>query len=115
MATTRTNLFVNQGSDFSFEISLANDDGTEKDLTGYSARAYFAKSPYSVTKTEITTEIGIPPTAGVITLRFTPTMTNSLKGGSYLYDVEIIYADSDETITERVMEGVLELTPSISQ
>ena len=113
--TTTSTLFVNQGADYSFEISLANDDGTEKDLTGYTARAYFAKSPYSVTKTQIIAEVASPATAGVVTFRFTPEITNAVKGGSYLYDAEIIFADSDETITERILEGVLEIVPSISQ
>ena len=115
MPVTVSNIYINQGEDFTMEVGLAEDDGTEKDLTGCTARAYFAKSPYSVTKTEIIAEVGSPATAGIVTLRFTPEITNSVKGGTYLYDVETIFTDSDETITTRIMEGVLEITPSVSQ
>tara|TARA_S200002703_G_scaffold78994_2_gene68009 strand:- start:1021 stop:1380 length:360 start_codon:yes stop_codon:yes gene_type:complete len=113
--TTQTNLYVNQGTDFSSEITLVNDDGTAKDLTSYTARSYFAKSPTSDTRHEITAEVASPATSGVVTLRLSASDTISIKGGSYLYDVEIIYSSGGVTTTERVLEGILELAPSISQ
>ena len=112
--TTTSNLFVNQGSDTSFELILENDDGTIKDLTGYAARAYFAKHPRSVTKHQIIADIPVP-TAGVLVLRFLSSTTSSLKDGLYMYDAELVYTDEDETIVERVLEGVLEINPSVTQ
>jgi len=113
--TTISNLYVNQGADTSWEISLVNDDGTEKDLTNYTVRAKFAKHPRSVTTHEFIASVAPPATAGVIVLRLLNDDLTSLKDGLYVYDAELVFSDSDETIVERVLEGVLEINPSVTQ
>ena len=52
----------------------------------------------------------------VIHLSLTNTQTDALKPGRYVYDVEISYVDSDtNTITERIMEGQIFVTPSVTK
>ena len=42
--------------------------------------------------------------------------TDSLKAGRYVYDVELSFVDSDgATIIERVLEGKITLTPSVTR
>jgi len=39
-----------------------------------------------------------------------------MKAGRYVYDVELSYQDSDEnTIIERVLEGQITVTPSVTK
>jgi hypothetical protein len=52
----------------------------------------------------------------VIHLSLTNTQTDLLKPGRYVYDVEISRYDSNEsaTIVERILEGNIQVTPSVS-
>ena len=48
-------------------------------------------------------------------LKLTNTQTTSLKAGRYVYDVELSHTDSAaNTIIERVLEGVITVTPSVT-
>jgi hypothetical protein len=52
----------------------------------------------------------------VTTIALTNTQTDALKPGRYVYDVEISFVDSDgDTIIERVLEGKIEVTPSVTR
>ena len=115
MATQDTTLFMNQGADTSFMITLTNDDGSIKDLTGYTARSRFARNYASLTKYDFLASIGSPAESGTVVLRLFNEDTKNIKPGLYVFDLEILYNDTDETIIERVLEGVLEISPSVTQ
>lgn len=115
MATQNTTLFMNQGSDTIFTIYVTNDDGSTKDLSTYTARAKFARSHASVTKHDFNATVRSPGTTGIVDISLTSEYTASIKPGLYVFDVEIVYSDSDQTSIERVLEGVLEISPSVTQ
>ena len=49
-------------------------------------------------------------------LSLTNTVTNSMKAGRYVYDVEISATDSDGNVTvERILEGKLTVSPSVTK
>jgi hypothetical protein len=51
-----------------------------------------------------------------IILELSNSQTDSMKPGRWVYDVEISYNDSaGNTIIERVLEGNLEVTPSVTR
>ena len=53
---------------------------------------------------------------GIAYLTLTNSQTNALKPGRYVYDVELSFQDSDlNTITERVLEGRIQVTPSVTK
>jgi hypothetical protein len=63
-----------------------------------------------------TTGINSDPTTGIITLSLTNTQTDLLKAGRYVYDVELSFVDSDgDTIVERILEGRIQVTPSVTK
>lgn len=108
MATVN-NIVIDQGTTFSLELNLTNDDGTEKDLTDYTVSSQIRKSYYSNTYTNFTTvKINM---AGTITISLTAEQTQDLKAGRYVYDVEI---ESDEE-TLRVLEGIATITPEVTK
>ena len=110
-------LVIDQGADVAIVLELVNKDGTAKNLTNYSAGAKMKRSYNSDSDdtTEFTAIIS-SETGGNVTLSLTNSQTDSLKKGRYLYDVEISFVDSDsETIIERVLEGQIEVTPSITR
>lgn len=112
-------LIVPQGSDFAAELYLVEQDGSKKDLTGHSVAAKLKKnynSGDSDTYT-FTSIVAGNPQNGVITLSLTNTQTDSLNYKKrYVYDVEISYLDSDaNTIVERILEGKITVTPSVTR
>jgi len=91
---------IDQGADVALELFLVNQDGSTKDLTNHSA---FAKMKN-------------PSTDGIATISLTNIQTDALKTGRYVYDVEISFVDSDgDNIVERVLEGIIEVTPSVTR
>lgn len=110
---------IDQGSDVAIEIRcLDPETNSAKDLTNYSVAAkmkknYNSDSADTVNFSAIVSE---PSTDGIITLSLTNTQTDSLKSGRYVYDVEISFIDSDsETIVERILEGRIQVTPSVTR
>jgi hypothetical protein len=109
---------IDQGADAAIELHLVDRDGSVKDLTGFSVNAKLKKTfnSDSADTTDFTTTIADPATDGVTTIALTNTQTDALKPGRYVYDVEISFVDSDgDTIIERVLEGKIEVTPSVTR
>lgn len=111
-------LSIDQGSDVAIELHLTLDNGSKKDLTGFSAAAKMKKSYTSSDSDAVSFTATFPGsrTDGVLVLSLTNTESDALKRGKYLYDVEISYVDSDaNTIVERVLEGRVTVNQSITR
>lgn len=110
---------IDQGADVAIQINLINPTtNLAKNLTGYDARAKMKKSynSDSADTVDFTSIVTAPAADGIITLALTNSQTDSLKAGRYVYDVEIFYADSDSNIiVERVLEGRIQVTPSVTR
>ena len=109
---------IDQGTDVSIELHLTNLDGSAKNLDGFSVNAKMKKN-YTSSDSDTITFLGIvsdPLTSGIVNLSLTNTQTDTLKPGKYVYDVEISYdQDSGTSIVERVLEGKIFVTPSVSR
>lgn len=109
---------IDQGSDFAMELHLEEHDGSVKDLTGYSVSA-MAKRTYTsdVDNTFVFNAIiAAPETDGIVTLALTNEQTDLMKKGRYVFDVEISFVDDENnTIIERILEGILNVKPSVTR
>ena len=110
---------IDQGADVTIRLELVDTSGDKKDLTVYSAAAK-AKSTYSSDSDntfDFITSVVSPPTDGVLDLTLTNVQTNAMKApGRYVYDVELFFVDSgSSTIVERVLEGQLNVNPSVTR
>jgi len=109
---------IDQGADVAIELHLINNDKSVKDLTGHTITAKLKKN-YSSTDsdtTDFTTAIKNPATNGIVTLSLTNSQTGNLSKGRYVYDVELSFVDSDgDTIVERILEGRMQVTPSVTR
>lgn len=109
---------IDQGADVAIELHLVEKDGSAKDLTGYDIsakmkRTYNSDSDNTHDFTAIVTD---PPDDGIVSLTLTNTQTDVLKAGRYVYDVELSFTDSDSNvIIERVLEGDITVTPSVTR
>ena len=53
---------------------------------------------------------------GIMTASLTNTQTDALRKGKYVYDVEMQYVDSGgDTIIERVLQGQMIVSPSVTR
>lgn len=109
---------IDQGADVALELFLVNQDGSTKDLTNHSAFAKMKKSYNSDSDYtwDFAANITVPTNEGRILLGLTNEQTDQMKSGRYVYDVEISFVDSGgDTIVERVLEGIIEVTPSVTR
>ena len=111
-------LNIGQGTDITLQLELVDTAGAKKDLSGYSSSAQIRKTYASSDSDAVSfsTQVASPSTDGIVNLTLTNSQTSALKAGRYVYDVEISYLDSDaNTIIERVLEGRINITPSVTR
>lgn len=109
---------IDQGTDVAVEIHLINKNGSARDLTNHTIAAKMKKTfnSDSADTTTFNSIVASPPTDGIATLSLTNTQTDALKAGRYVYDVEMAYLDSNgDSIIERVLEGKVLVTPSVTK
>tara|TARA_Y100000389_G_C17404200_1_gene487128 strand:+ start:512 stop:862 length:351 start_codon:yes stop_codon:yes gene_type:complete len=108
---------IDQGADASVELHLVDTDGTVKNLTNHTVTAKLKKT-YSSDSSDTTSFVTTvaDATRGICTITLTNAQTDALKAGRYVYDVELSFADSDgDTIIERILEGKITVTPSVTR
>jgi len=110
-------LTIDQGSDVAIELHLVNKDGNVRDLNAHTFYMKMKKSYNSDSADTITwSTIVSDADDGIMTASLTNTQTDALKPGKYVYDIEMAYDDSaSNTIIERVLEGRVLVTPSVTK
>tara|TARA_B100000085_G_scaffold269931_1_gene281800 strand:+ start:124 stop:468 length:345 start_codon:yes stop_codon:yes gene_type:complete len=108
------NLIIDQGANFSSDVTVKDANGNAFNLTGYTVEAKMAKGYSSTrTRTTITSTIATDATTGVVSLTLTSTQTAALDAPErYVYDVEITQTSSG-TVT-RVIEGIITVRPNVT-
>ena len=109
---TISNLFIDQGADFTTTVTINDSTGSALDLTGYTALAMIRKTYQSTTATTFTSTFVADRTTGQITISLTDTQTAALEDGRYVYDLVITNAAGSKT---RVVEGIATVNPSVSR
>ena len=106
-----SNLYIDQGADYSTTISLTDSNGDSLSLTGYTAvgqvRKTFGSSTVAATFTTT-----LSASSGQVTLTLSDTTTAAMEAGRYVYDVLITDGSGTKT---RILEGQATLTPSVSR
>ena len=110
----QSNLIIDQGSKFETITTIQNDDGTPYDLTGKTPYAQMRKSYYTSTAINITATVEGDPLNGQIKLTLIPSLTNSIKAGRYVYDVEV-HDDVDTENVKRIMQGIITISPNVTK
>jgi len=116
----KRDLTVDQGSDVAIELHLVEEDNTPKDIEGYFVSGMIKKT-YNTTDSDyifnFSVSYGQPLTDGIINLFLDKSVTGSMKAGRYVYDVELRNTDGIDSATtiERILEGKLTVTPSVTR
>ena len=109
---------IDQGANVSIQLDLVDQAGAAKSLVGYTVTAYMKKNyaDSAGEATQFTSIVATPVSDGIVNLSLTNTQTDALRAGRYVYDVELSYNDdSDNTIIERILEGRIQVTPSVTK
>ena len=106
---TKANLVIDQGSTFSVDLDLTDENGDAINLSGYTAESQMRKWYTSTTSYPFTTSVN--SAAGVITLSMSAIQTACISAGRYVYDVEI----NDSNTVSRVIEGIVTVTPKVTR
>ena len=111
MAAGYQNLYIEQGSTFTFTITLDDVYGDAYNLSGYTVKSQMRKSYYSANTTAVFTS-SLNPTQGVISLSLSAPTTANIATGRYVYDATI--TDNLGNVT-RILEGVIDVSPSVTR
>jgi hypothetical protein len=107
---TKANLVIDQGSTFSTDLTLTDENGDVMVLNGYTANSQIRKW-YTSTTPAATFATSINVESGQITLNLTSNQTSNLVAGRYVYDVELV-SGSD---VSRIVEGIITVTPQVTR
>jgi|TARA_R110000764_G_scaffold61494_1_gene131011 hypothetical protein len=106
-----SNLTVDQGSSFLAYVDVTDSSGNALDLNGYTVAGQIRKTYSSLTAVSFSASVS-NALGGTISLGLSDTVTNAMKPGRYVYDVEILNSNGTRT---RVLEGQVEVTPGVTQ
>lgn len=110
MATV-ANIFIDQGSDYSNIITVASSNGQALDLSGYTVASQMRKSYTSSISYAFTASI-YNAAQGKVRIQLTAVQSEAIPPGRYLYDLEVT---SSGGARKRVVEGIVTVTPQITQ
>lgn len=105
-------LELDQGSDFTAEFTLENDDGTPMLLDNFEVYSQFRKSYGSTTGYSFAASF-INVANGIIAISLSGVTSSSIRPGRYLYDVEVYNVSTH--VKTRVVEGIVTINAEITR
>jgi hypothetical protein len=112
MTAAYSDLFMEQGADFSTSLTLDDVYGNLYDLNNYIAGGQMKKSYYSLSPTA-NLIVTIPNTTqGIIVLSLDAANTSNIMPGRYVYDV--LMRDTANNVTTRIIEGIVNVSPQVT-
>lgn len=106
----KANIVIDQGVDYSTNVTLTDEDEVAMDLTGYTANSQIRKTFTSSNAVSFSTSISASD--GVVTLSLTANQTSNIVAGRYVYDV---YVTNGAGVKSRIVEGIVTVTPRVTQ
>ena len=109
---------IDQGADVAIEMFIVKKDGNPRNIASHAFNMKMKRSYSSTDSADIIdwATIVSDANAGIMTASLTNTQTDALRKGKYVYDVEMQYVDSDgDTIIERVLQGQMIVSPSVTR
>jgi hypothetical protein len=110
MATV-TNIYIDQGANFSNTITVNDATGSPLNLTSYTTASQMRKSYQSSTAYNLNATI-TSASEGKVQISLTAAQSGSIPAGRYLYDVEVTASGGSKT---RIVEGIAVVTPEITK
>ena len=109
---TAVNFSIDQGADFSKNSTVTTDGSTAYDISDLTLQAQMRKSYDSSSAAATFTASVVTGSSGIYKLVLSNSTTADITAGRYVYDVELILADS--TI-EKVHYGIVTVNPEATK
>ena len=109
---TAINFSIDQGADFSKNFTVTTDGSTAYDISDLTLQAQMRKPYDSSSATATFTASVVTGSSGIYKLVLSNSTTADITAGRYVYDVELILADS--TI-EKVHYGIVTVNPEATK
>lgn len=114
MAAGYQDLFLEQGTTFTTQLTLADSNGSPYDLNGFTVKSQARKSYYSSNTAIVFNAVAYDASNGVIQLSANATTTATVSSKQKLvYDVMITETVSNNVT--RVLEGQIFVSPSVTK
>lgn len=110
MSAGTYNIKIDQGSDFSLQLTV-QEDGTAKNLAGFSARAQLRPTIDSSTLTATFTCTITDSANGILTMALPYTTTENVGVGQYHYDLELYTAST----SQRLIQGAATVSGEVTR
>lgn len=107
---SKANLVIDQGSTFSTDLTLTDENGDPLSLSGFTANSQIRRW-YTSSNTSAVFTTSINTTSSTISLTLTANQTSNLTFGRYVYDVEITSGSE----VSRIVEGIITITPQVTR
>ena len=105
----KSNLIIDQGTTFSANLQIIDQNGDMINLNGYTANSMMRKWYTSKNNTPFSVSINV--ISSIITLSLNSSSTANLSPGRYVYDVDLYNSNS----VIRIVEGMVTVTPSVTK
>jgi hypothetical protein len=106
-----SNLYIDQGTDFSTSVELADGDGELLNLTDCTASAQIRKNYSSISETSLDITFHSDRSLGIITMSLTNSVTAIMEPGMYFYDLLLTMP----TQKLRPLEGSVFVNPGVTK
>ena len=110
MSAGTYNIKIDQGSDFSLQLTV-QEDGSAKNLAGFSARAQMRPTIDSSTLTATFTCSITSAANGTLTMALGNTTTDDIDVGQYYYDLELFTS----TTSQRLIQGTATVAGEVTR
>lgn len=106
-------LIMDQGATFNNVINLSDDlTSANLNISGYIVRSQMRRSYYSANATANITCTIEDAQNGVIIMNLPANTTANIRAGRYLFDLETV---DTLGVTNRVLEGIITVTPGVTR
>ena len=109
-------LELDQGASAKWQIQCLGPNGEIRDLSNYRVRGSVKKS-YETSDSyalSFLANIDAPPTDGIVTFSLNAAQTSQLTSRRYVYDVEMEIQEDSDTTVERILEGKVLVSRSVT-
>ena len=104
-------LSMDQGTSFSVDITVLNDDGSTRNVANSTFTSSIRKSYYSSSVTANLTITTADAANGVIYANANSAVTANIRPGRYLYDIKEVNGNN----VTRLVEGIVTVYPQITK
>ena len=105
----KSNLTVDLGANFLYNVYLIDANGTAIDISGYTGNCQIRKTYTSTTYN--TMNVAITGASGLVSLTMNSTVTANLTSTRYVYDLEL----SSNNVVSRILEGTITVSPQVTR